>query len=262
MQQTITLTTDFSEDMFAGMMKGVIARINPEATVIDITHGLKLGDIRSGAFVLMASCAYFPKGTIHVVVIDPGVGASRRIICAQTKDYIFLGPDNGILSWALTVHEPLEIRAVENDRFFPGEVSMTFHGRDIFAPVAAHLSLGVKPDQLGPKISTDDVLRISFPEPWVDDDGELQGEVLYIDRFGNCITNITRDDLDKMDPEKVRISSETLNMEGIHRSYSDVHPGTEVAVIGSTGFLEIAVSGGNASMRFGLKTGDEVTLRQ
>lgn len=262
MHQTITLTTDFSEDMFAGVMKGVIANINPDARVIDITHGLKLGDIRSGAFVLMASCGYFPRGTIHVVVVDPGVGPSRRIVCAQTKDYIFLAPDNGILSWALTRHEPLEMRAVEKEKFFLDEVSMTFHGRDIFAPVAAHLSLGIKPNELGPEIDPGDVVSIEFPEPWLDDGGELQGEVLYIDRFGNCITNITRDDLGKLDPAKVRISSETLNVEGIHRSYSDVHPGTEVAVIGSTGFLEIAVSGGNASMRFGLRTGDEVTLRQ
>jgi hypothetical protein len=259
-QPVITLTTDFSEDFFAGVMKGVIAGINPGARVIDITHALALGDIRAGAFALMVSCTYFPPGSIHVVVVDPGVGSARRILCARTRNYLFLAPDNGILSWTFERETPVDVHAVEERKFFLPSVSSTFHGRDIFAPVAAHLSLGVRPEELGPPLAPDTITRIDFPKPARPDARTLRGKVLYIDRFGNGITNISVDDLKGTDPASVRVDVLSNSIKGLSRSYVGALPGTALALLGSTGFLEIACSVGSAAKRFGLKVGENVTV--
>jgi S-adenosylmethionine hydrolase len=256
----ITLTTDFAEDLFVGVMKGIILGVNPGATIVDLTHGIPPGDVRKGAFALMVSCRHFPPGSIHVVVVDPGVGSSRKIVCARTADHTYLAPDNGILSWVLARQKPREIRSVENDRYFLDEVSMTFHGRDIFAPVAAHLSLGVSMKELGPKMDPGDLVTINFPMPRREGGRRLFGEVIYVDRFGNCITNVGPDDVADMDPKKVWIETSTVGVEGLSGSYVDATPGRPLAILGSSGFLEIAVSGGSASERFGLKVGDAVTV--
>jgi S-adenosylmethionine hydrolase len=256
----ITLTTDFSEDFFAGVMKGVIAGINPDAHVIDITHALALGDIRAGAFALMVSCAYFPAGSIHVVVVDPGVGSARRILCARTQSYVFLAPDNGILSWMLDRQPPIDVHAVEERKFFLPAVSSTFHGRDVFAPVAAHLSLGTKVEELGPPVAPGAITRIEFPKPVRPDARTLKGKILYIDRFGNGITNISADDLKGADLAAVRVDVLSSSIKGLSRSYVGALPGTALALLGSAGFLEIACSVGSAAKRFGLKVGENVTV--
>ena len=256
----ITLTTDFAEDFFTGVMRGVILGINPDARVVDLVHAIDPGDLRAGAFALLAGCRYFPKGSIHVAVVDPGVGSSRKILCAQTADYVFLAPDNGILSWALTREKDVTIHSVEERKFFLASVSSTFHGRDIFAPVAAHLSLGVKVADLGPEIAPDRIVRLEFPEPEPVEGGGLHGEILYVDRFGNCITNITVEHVEGFDAARVRVEIGPVHLQGLKRSYADGHPGTALALIGSAGFLEVATSGGNVAERFALHVGDPVVL--
>ncbi len=256
----ITLTTDFSADLFVGVMKGVIASINPEALVVDVTHAIRLGDVRAGAFAMRVSAGYFPKGTIHVGVVDPSVGSGRRIVCAQTADYVYLVPDNGLLSWRLEREKLLSVRSVENARFFLADVSRTFHGRDIFAPVAARLSLGVLPEDLGPEIDPEGLVRIQFPRPARLDERTLRGEVLYVDAFGNGITNLSAADFASADPARMRVETTSLCLTGLGRAYADAQPGTALALIGSAGFLEIAASGANAAKQFGLHVGDPVKV--
>jgi len=256
----ITLTTDFSDDLFVGVMKGVIASINPEALVVDVTHAVRLGDVRAGAFALRVSAGYFPKGSIHVAVVDPGVGSARRILCVQTADYVYLAPDNGLLSWRLACEKVLAVRSVENARFFLRDVSRTFHGRDIFAPVAARLSLGVVPEDLGPELDPDHIVRIEFPKPGRPDAQTLRGEVLYVDRFGNAVTNLPATEFASVDPSRVRVEIASLCLTGLSRSYSDSPPGAALALLGSAGFLEIAASGANAAKQFGIKVGDAVRI--
>src|SRR5215469_2500753 len=160
----ISLTTDFGmRDWFVGTMKGVIFTINPRANIVDITHEIPPGDIRTGAFALMASWRYFPKGTVHVAVVDPGVGSRRQAIAVQTQNGVFIGPDNGVLSWALKGEKIKTIRLLENSKYFLDSISRTFHGRDIFAPVAAHVSRGLPVQRLGTELK--DFRRLPWPLP-------------------------------------------------------------------------------------------------
>ena len=184
----ITLTTDFgAQDWFAGAMKGSILSINPHAHIVDITHCVSPGDIRAGAFSLAASCRFFPEGTIHVAVVDPGVGGGRKAIAVRTPAQFFVGPDNGVLSAALRDQKIEAVHRLENPKYLLSFVSRTFHGRDVFAPVAAHLSLGLPIRKLGPAQA--DWVRLPFPA--IDSGRDrIDGEVVYIDRFGNGITNI------------------------------------------------------------------------
>src|SRR5437867_549095 len=184
----ITLTTDFGvADWFVGTMKGVILGIQPRAVLVDITHEIPPGDIRAGAFALAASQRYFPRGTVHLAVVDPGVGSRRRILAVQTQDFVFVGPDNGVLSCALVSEKVKAVHHITNSRFFLNPVSRTFHGRDVFAPVAAYLSAGVAIQKLGPPVR--DFLRLDWPGPRIGQD-KADGEVIYIDRFGNAMKNI------------------------------------------------------------------------
>jgi S-adenosylmethionine hydrolase len=247
------LTTDFgTRDWFVGSLKGVILGVNPQAVVVDITHEIPPGDIHAGAFVLAASCRWFPRQTVHVAVVDPGVGSPRAAIVVKTSDYCFVGPDNGILSIALAKEKVLEIWQVENENYFRQPVSNTFHGRDVFAPVAAHLTQRVLMDSLGPQLK--DYVRLDWPKPQVVD-GLLRGEIVCIDHFGNAISNIES-------PEKsagtVRIPNKVEC--SIQRFYQEVPAGQPLAIPGSTDYLEIAVNGGNAAQTFSLKLGDPVEL--
>ncbi len=260
MMSIITLTTDFgTRDWFVGSMKGVILGVNPEVTVVDITHEIPAGDIRAGAFALLASYRCFPRHTVHVAVVDPGVGGSRAAIGVRTADCLFVGPDNGVLSFALAREEIIEIRRLDNDEYFyraPGvirkPVSNTFHGRDVFAPVAAHLSRDVPFDSLGEKLN--DCVRLDWPQPETAG-GILQGEIVYIDRFGNAITNI---ESPGQDARHVRVPGKVQC--DIKRSYQEVPGGQPLALVGSSGFMEIAVNGGNAAQMFALKLGDVVEV--
>jgi S-adenosylmethionine hydrolase len=255
----ITLTTDFgTDDWFVGTMKGVIATVNPRATVVDITQAISTGDIRAGAFALAASCKYFPKGTVHVAIVDPGVGSKRRAIAVQTERYLFVGPDNGVLSFALRGEKIKTVRALENTAYFLEPVSQTFHGRDVFAPVAAHLTRGVAIAKFGPAVST--FVRLDWPEPRVLG-RSVRGEVIYIDKFGNVITNIPAMTIASSGREHFDIFKGRKRMCLLGSHYQAVPAGQAVAVPGSSGYLEIAVNGGNASTTLGLRAGDRVDVR-
>lgn len=275
--QTITLTTDFgTRDWFAGTVKGVILGINTRARVVDITHEIPPGDIRAGAFALLASCRYFPKGTLHVAIVDPGVGSRRRAIAVRTTNYVFIGPDNGVLSWALRGEKINSIRLLENGRYCLEPVSRTFHGRDVFAPVAAHLSRGAAFARLGREVQ--DLIRLPWPEPGKHR-GEIRGEIVYIDRFGNATTSISAELIGRIrghhpqrpsspratppseGGERVEVSGKRKVRCELAQFYGAVPVNRAVAVIGSSELLEIAVNGGSAARQFGLKTGEKVIVR-
>jgi S-adenosyl-L-methionine hydrolase (adenosine-forming) len=254
----ITLTTDFgTRDWFVGTMKGVILSIQPGAKVVDLTHAVRAGDIRGGAFSLAAAWRFFPKGTVHVAVVDPGVGSARRAIAVQTAEHWFVGPDNGVLSWALAKQNVRAIHALENKAYFLRPVSQTFHGRDIFAPAAAHLSRGVPIRKLGPALK--DFVRLDWPEPRKLRSG-FEGEVVYIDRFGNAITNLQAGMLRGAKWVICEVRGKRQRRCPLGAFYEAVPPGSAVAVAGSSGFLEIAVNGGSAEKALGLKVGTRVRL--
>ena len=256
----ITLTTDFgTPDWFVATMKGVILGVNPRAIVVDITHEIPAGDIRAGAFSLAASCRSFPEGTVHVAVVDPGVGSARSAIAVQTLDYFFVGPDNGVLSWALRSEEIRTIRRLENEKLFRQPVSRTFHGRDVFAPVAAHLSKGLSIAKVGSEQS--DYQRLSWPEA-KRGRRSVAGEVIYIDRFGNAITNIDAQSLQASDWDRGRVCVGRRVIRGLKRFYQQAPEGEPLAIIASTGFLEIAINAGSAAGRLKIRPGDPVTLQR
>jgi S-adenosylmethionine hydrolase len=254
----VSLTTDFGlSDWFVGTMRGVVLGINPGAIVVDINHEIPAGDIRAGAFVLAASYRFFPKGTVHVAIIDPGVGSQRRSIAAQTTNHFFVGPDNGVLSWALRNEKIDAVHALENRKYFLPAVSQTFHGRDVFAPVAAHLSRGIEIGQLGPRVN--DLERMPWPQPRRSSN-RVDGEVVYLDHFGNAITNIEAQNIDAFGKRRLSVWLGGKRVCSLGRYYQSVAKGTPVALIGSTGFLEVAVNGGSATNSFGIRVGDCVQV--
>ena len=277
--RVITLLTDFvNQDAYVGIMKGVIAGINPFANIVDICHSVPPQDIFSGAYLLYTSYKYFPKKTIHVAVVDPGVGSKRDIVCVETKDYFFLVPDNGLLSFIVQEEKPKSIIRVTNNKYFLPLPSSTFHGRDVFAPVAAHLSLGVKPQQLGIKINQ--LEQLDIPKPVRKKTGQVEGLIIYIDRFGNLISNITKEDLvkgvggQKPDAFEKTSNGKTLpkhgTMEttigkkkivGLSKTYTDAKQGEPLVLIGSTGFLEVSVNQGNAQKYFKVDKGNKVIIK-
>jgi len=260
-QSIITLITDFGlQDGYAGVMKGVIANINPSVNVIDISNNIGPQNIFQAAYVLNSSYTYFPKGTIHVVVVDPGVGSDRKIICLKTDDYLFLAPDNGVLSFIAAKEESPSIREVTNGKYFLQKISNTFHGRDIFAPVAAHLSKGVNHKELGERI--DKINKIDLPKPILSPDGKLTAEIIYVDSFGNLITNVNQEVIDRMKigTERVSITMGRRRINGICSSYTDVGDNEALAIFGSSGYLEISVNLGSAGDVLKLKSGDKLVL--
>jgi len=254
-QGLITLTTDFgTADWFVGTMKGVIARINPRATVVDISHEIPFGDVRAGALALAASCRFFPARTVHLVVVDPGVGSARVGLAIETEDYLFVGPDNGVLSWALIGQKVKAVHRLENERLFLKPVSRTFHGRDIFAPAAAHLSAGVPCSDLGPRQRG--WRRLHWPRTKSEGDA-ICGQVIYVDRFGNSISNL-REDACGFARSKAGVCLVGRVPCPLRDSYGAVPIGRPVAIWGSSGLLEIAVNGGSAARRLDLKVGSPV----
>lgn len=257
----ITLLTDFgTKDSYVGIMKGVISSINPDAKIIDLCHGVGHQDIFEGAYILHSSYKFFPEGTIHVAVVDPGVGTERKIICVKTKSHLFLAPDNGILSIVLTDENPQLITEVVNKKYFLPEISNTFHGRDVFAPVAAYLSKGINPLKLGKKLTK--IKEIKLPAPNYSRQGVLKGEVIYIDGFGNLITNIKQDTFLKIVKKTngIIVKAGKKKINSISRSYADVPVGEPLAIFGSSGYLEISVNRGSAHDVLGLNKGDRVTV--
>lgn len=237
----ITLTTDFGlDDFFVGAMKGVILSINPAARIIDITHTIRPHDVREAAFTLAQAYAEFPPGTIHVAIVDPGVGSARRPIIVLTPMHLFVGPDNGVFSFVYAQEDVRAIIQITAEHYFRKPVSHTFHGRDIFAPVAAWLSAGVAPESFGQPIN--DPVRFEVPQPELLSATHIRGQVIHIDRFGNLITNLTSQHLSPQAVSRaVRlvISNQTITRFQSH--FAEAVAQEPFAVIGSTGRLEVAV---------------------
>jgi len=255
----ITLLTDFGlKDPYVASMKGVILSINPQCTLVDITHQVSPYDIKEGAFILAQAYSTFPKGTIHLSVVDPGVGSPRKPILFVTKNYFFIGPDNGLFTFALKKEKLKKVIALGKMEFFLPEVSPTFHGRDLFAPVAAHLSFGIAPESFGRVIKSWN--EISFPEPVLRQE-KLIVEVAHIDTFGNLVCNIDYKNLlqfSKSRPFVIKIGKRT--MRGLKKGYWEGRKDEPMALIGSGGFLEISVRERNAQKLFKVKRGDKITV--
>lgn len=251
----ITLLTDFGEsDGFVGAMKGVILSINPDAKIVDISHHIVPQDVEAGAFILNNSYPFFPPGTIHVAIVDPGVGSERRILAVAANHNIFIAPDNQILKYIFYSNETLAVVEVLNKQFFLKRVSQTFHGRDIFAPVAAHLSLGLPIQNLGNIVLDYDCGAIDQP---IVAGQKIFGKIIHIDKFGNLITNIAECLLKN---SKISLAAGSHRIGKLSSAYDDVEIGCPVAVIGSSGFLEIAVRNGNAQQQLSINRGDRVEL--
>jgi S-adenosyl-L-methionine hydrolase (adenosine-forming) len=254
----ITLTSDFGyEDPYAAEMKGVILTINPNANIIDITHGVEKFNIRIGAFMLASAAPYFLKGTVHLAVVDPGVGTERRAILVQTNQGFFVGPDNGILILAAQCQGIEHTYELTNPKFMLSKVSCTFHGRDVFAPAAAHLDIGVKPFEFGPEIR--DLVVPEFASV-KRKNGSLIGEVLHVDSFGNLITNISPREIAKSKRVNVKLQNLSQNLTFV-KTYALAKPQQPLALIGSHGFLEIALNQGSAAAKFHAVAGDKIEVK-
>ena len=254
----ITLTTDFgAADPFVGVMKGVIVGRAPTARVIDLTHGIPPQDVLAGALVLRHSVAYFPRGTIHLAVVDPGVGSERRALCVETPGALLVGPDNGLLALAAAPGEIRRIVHLTEERFFLSPRSRTFHGRDVFAPVAAALAAGTPVEKLGSEVR--DMQRLDLP-PVVRDAHVLRGQVIYVDHFGNLTTNVSAADLAALAIHVPSIAIGSVRLRGVSPSYAAVQRGEPVAVVNSWGLLEIAVREGSARDRLGAGVGAAVVI--
>mgnify|MGYP006279169839 CR=1 FL=1 len=266
----VTLTTDFgTEDAYVPAMKGTMLSICPDVRLVDVTHQIHPQDVMEAAFVLRSTVPYFPDGTVHLVVVDPGVGTDRRAVALRHENRWFVGPDNGLFPLVLGGDTPDAAVQLDNpDRWRTASPSSTFHGRDIFAPAAAHLANGVSLDALGSPINTLEPLRWASPSL---SDGTVQGRVVHVDHFGNCITNIQRRHLsapleasDTLDPADAGLSirgyAGSRIIKQIGTTYGSVPEGDPLLLIGSTGFLEIAVNGGSASKLLDIEKGDSVKL--
>ena len=253
----VTLLTDFGlQDEYVGVMKGAILSLQPSAVIVDLCHQIPPGDIERAAWALEWSWRHFPPGTVHVAVVDPGVGSSRKILCVSHRKQFFLAPDNGLLSYVLAGSRRLNAVWVKNSRFFLKPVSQTFHGRDIFAPVAAHLCGGLDPAELGPRVRTLRLLPVSRPVRRKDG---YAGRVVQFDRFGNAVTNLPWVP-GALGRWSVRLGGRPVAE--IRSSYSAVAEGAALAVVGSRGLLEIAVNRGSAEKELNLKIGDPVEVAQ
>ena len=256
----ITLLTDFgNQDYFAGAMKGVILSLNPDARIVDLTHEIPPQDIHAAAFNLLACYRDFPAGTIHVAVVDPGVGSQRRPLLLECGGQVFVGPDNGIFSWVCEREGNYRVIHLTNENYFRHPVSATFHGRDIFAPVAAALSNGVAPEEFGPSI--ENLIHLDPLRPKILSDGEIEASIIYIDRFGNCITNLTREILGG-DLSRVRLVVSGRQITSFRRYYSEAEDKESelFCVIGSAGFLEVVAANNSAAAILDARRGQTVSV--
>lgn len=257
----IVLLTDFGlDDWYVAAMKGVLLSRAPDAALVDLTHGIPPGEVRRAAFVLGEAWPSFPEGTVFLAVVDPGVGGGRRPLAVRAAGRHFVGPDNGVLTPAL---ERTDARAFVLDprRLGPGALSATFHGRDLFAPAAARLALGADPAALGEP--SPDPLRLPPERPTRDADG-LRGRIRHVDRFGNCISDLRREDLEEhlagRSPAGLVVRAGGIEIAGLSRTYADVPEGELLALVGSGGRLEISARGASAAGRLGLGPGSEVEV--
>lgn len=253
----ITLTTDFGlKDPYVAEMKGVILSINPKAKIIDLTHDVEKFNTRMGAFMLASAAPYFPKGTIHLGVVDPRVGTERRAILVQTKEGFFIGPDNGILMIAAQTQGIEHIYRLTNQKYMLPNISHTFHGRDIFAPAAAYLDRGVAAEEFGPEITDAVTPKFASVER---KNGCLMGEVLHVDGFGNVITNLTPKDLSQTASVKIAFHHASFEL-ALAKTYGQVKSQEVTALIGSHGFLEVALNQSSFAEKYRVNAGDRVEV--
>jgi S-adenosylmethionine hydrolase len=258
----ITLTTDFgTNDHYVGAMKGIILDIVPDAQIVDICHSVQSFDVLDGALTISQAYSYFPNRTVHVVVIDPGVGTARRPILASCDKYHFVAPDNGVLSLVYAREERMHVRHITSQHYFMQPVSNTFHARDIFSPVAAYLAKEVDSLKFGDEI--EDYVRFNAPKPKAVDKNKLRGVVLKVDRFGNLVTNITPQDAPMLfgdGAKKFKITVGTREITEMHTAYAEGAPGEVFCILGSMGFLEIAANRGAAAQLTGAGKGTDVSV--
>jgi S-adenosylmethionine hydrolase len=258
----LTLLSDFGlRDPYVAEMKAVILSICPEANIIDISHEIRKFDVRMGALILASAAPYFPPGTVHVAVVDPSVGTERRPIIVQTKRSFYVGPDNGLLILSAQKEGIRHAYHITSREYMLPKISRTFHGRDIFSCAAANLAKGISPSEFGPEIN--DYVMPEFAKPRIKED-EIFGEVIYIDDFGSAITNILEEDLKKVgiregDFLQIKLGNKTLKLK-LCSAYGEVPLQSPLAIIGSSGFLELSVNQGNASKAFNLKTGSHIRV--
>ncbi len=255
----IALITDYGKnDWFAGEMKGAMLRIAPAAVIVDISHDIPAGDVSDAAFSLLACFCTFPANTVFCVVVDPGVGTGRAALVAKTDAFFFVGPDNGVLSWALKKEKTFTVRRIENKELLPPLISNTFHGRDIFGPIAAHLSEKTDFAAIGPVIP--DIVQLPWPA-LVHDKKYLLGSIVHIDRFGNAVTTIDENSLKMLAhaPTKVRVVKYGTELP-LCGYFQQVPSGQGLAYTGSAGYLEIAINNANAAAIFGLHIGDKIEV--
>ncbi|HEV8367213.1 MAG TPA: SAM-dependent chlorinase/fluorinase [Pyrinomonadaceae bacterium] len=257
----ITLLTDFgTTDYYVAAVKGVILSINPSATIVDITHQIPPQNIEAAAFTLLTCYRSFAVGTIHLAVVDPGVGSSRRAILVNAGGYFFVGPDNGIFSYVLDNEYDSRVFHVTAEKYFRQPLSSTFHGRDVFAPVVAALSTGVPPEAFGPKIQNE--VRMAPLKPVLLKDGRAHGRIIHIDRFGNCVTNFDRDAFSKANSENLSLKVNGKEIKSLRELYSEGKADKNLfAIWGSAGFLEISVQNRSAAKILMAKCGDLVSLK-
>jgi S-adenosyl-L-methionine hydrolase (adenosine-forming) len=258
----ITLTTDFGlNDHFIGTMKGVILGIEPEAQIIDICHAVQAFDVLDGALTIAQAYSYFPAGTVHMVIVDPGVGTARRPLLVTSERHHFVAPDNGVLSLVYQREQRLSARHVTGDHYFLQPVSNTFHARDVFSPIAAYLAKGVDPEKFGEEVN--DFVRFSAPKPKAVNESTLRGVVLKVDRFGNLITNITPQDAPMLfaeNPVAFKIVVGKREIREIKDAYALGAPGEVFGILGSMGYLEIAANRGPAAQVLGVGRGADVNI--
>ena len=256
----VTLLTDFgARDGFVGIVKGVLLSLCPQARLIDLSHDVPPQDVLGGALVLAGAVRWFPRGTVHLAVVDPGVGSGRRPIAVETPEYTLVGPDNGLLSLAAAGVPKRTIVHLDRPEAFLPETGNTFHARDVFAPVAARIAAGTPVSDLGSPVSG--MEELSLPVPRLVD-GVLEGQVVYVDRFGNLMTNLGRADLDAFRPEEVSVSIRDVQIAGLSTHYSAVREGAPVALWNSQERLEVAIRNGSAARHLRVRAGDRVEVRR
>jgi S-adenosylmethionine hydrolase len=261
----ITLLTDFgTADEYVGLMKGVIASIAPSVKVIDITHAIDDQDLVQAAHAIRCSYTYFPKGSIHLLIVDPGVGSRRAVVGLSYNGHHFIAPDNGVLTLILQQKGPKNVYRMNREAFYRKPVSQTFHGRDIFAPLGAHLANGIPLAHMGRRIIEDDLVQLCLPAVKITPGGQMTGTIITIDRFGNLITNIAWSAILKNNPgrpiERIQITLGDTILKGLVKYYQSVGPGEPLAIIGSRGMLEISVNGGSAKKLFMARKGDPIGI--
>ena len=262
----ITLLTDFgTTDSFVGIMKGVILQINPHAEIVDISHGIEPQDVAQAANEVVYYYRYFPQDTVHLVVVDPGVGSDRAVLAMRSSEQILVAPDNGALSLVFRAQPKPDLVRVTDERYFLHPVSRTFHGRDIFAPVAAHLSLGLPLTALGQPMPPGKAIVLSVSRPRLSEDGRLHGSITAIDRFGNLITDVDPDTVHRFFPDAdltaLVFTIGRRDISGVAESYSVEDPGKPLVLVGSRGCFEISVNRGSAARLFGVGRGDRFTVQ-